>query len=165
MDWLYIVLVFLHITSAIVMIAGLIGRELNRRQARNSDDIVTFVALMKASGRFESLLVIPGSNALLVFGIIVSLLGGWPLFGFLQGSASNWLLVSVILTLATIPLIVFVFLPRGRVYEKALEAAVARGQVTGDLKAAMDDKTVRNGHVIEALLVGVVLFLMVAKPF
>ena len=165
MDLLYAVVLFLHASTAILMIAGLTGRELTRRQARNSGDIDTLVALMKASGRFESLLVIPGSMAMLVFGLILSIMGGWPLFGFLQGSESNWLLVSVVLTLGMFPLIALVFVPRGKVYEAALNEAVAQGQVTGALTAAFDDGAVRIAHIVEGVLVGVVLFLMLAKPF
>jgi hypothetical protein len=164
-DFLYSVVLFLHVSSAIGMIAGLIGRELTRRQARNSGDIDTLVALMKASGRFENLLVIPGSMAMLAFGVLLAFMGGWPLFGFLQGASANWLLVSVVLTLAMFPLISFVFLPRGKVYEAALADAVPRGQVTGALTAAFDDSAVRIGHIVEGALVGIVLFLMLAKPF
>lgn len=165
MDWLYVIVLFLHVSSAIAMIAGLIGRELTRRQARNSGDIDTLVALMGASGQFESRLVIPGSMAMLVFGVILAVMGGWPLFGILQGADANWLFVSVLLTAATFPLIAFVFLPRGKVYEAALSEAVSRGQVTGALTAAFDDNAVRIGHIVEAALVGIVLFLMIAKPF
>jgi predicted integral membrane protein DUF2269 len=165
MDFLYPVAVFLHVSSAILMIAGLIGRELTRRQARNSADIDTLIALMKASGQFESRLVIPGSMAMLVLGVIVAIMGGWPLFGFMQGADANWLFISLLLTLANFPLIAFVFLPRGKVYEAALNQAVSQGQVTGALTAAFDDSAVRAGHIIEGVLVGVVLFLMVAKPF
>jgi hypothetical protein len=165
MDFLYAIVLFLHIAAAIGMVAGLIGRELTRRQARNAGDINTLVALMKASGRFESLLVIPGSMAMLVLGVVLAFLGGWPLFGFLQGASSNWLLASVVLTLAMFPLISFVFLPRGKVYDVALEDAVSRGQVTSSLTAAFDDSVVRMGHIVEGALVAVVLFLMVAKPF
>jgi hypothetical protein len=164
-DLVYSSLLFLHIAAAIGMVAGLIGRELTRRQARNAGDISTLVALMKASGRFESLLVIPGSMAMLVLGVVLAFLGGWPLFGFLQGASSNWLLVSVVLTLAMFPLVSFVFLPRGKVYEVALADAVSRAQVTGSLTAAFDDNAVRIGHIVEGILVAVVLFLMVAKPF
>ena len=165
MDFLYSIVLFLHITAAVGMVAGLIGRELTRREARNAGDIHTLVALMKASGRFESLLVIPGSMAMLVIGVVLAFMGGWPLFGFLQGASSNWLLVSVVLTLAMFPLVSLVFLPRGKVYEAALGDAVSRGQVTGALTAAFDDGTVRTGHIVEGALVAVVLFLMVAKPF
>lgn len=165
MDIVYSLALFLHISAAILMIAGLIGRELTRRQARNSDAIETLVALMNASGRFENLLVIPGSMAMLVFGVVVAILGGWPLFGFLQGAQSNWLLVSIVLTLAMFPLVSFVFLPRGKVYEAALKGAVSTGHVTRALTTAFDDSAVRTGHIVEGALVAVVLFLMVAKPF
>jgi len=65
-------LVFLHVLAAFVMVAGLIGREVCRRQANGASDVHQFHVLIQASGRFENLMVIPGSTTVLVFGLIVS---------------------------------------------------------------------------------------------
>jgi uncharacterized membrane protein len=155
----------LHVVGAIMLLAGLIGRELTRDQARHTEDIGIFTSLTQLAGQFERLLVIPGSNIILIFGLIVAWVRGWPLFGFLQGAPQNWLLLSFVLFLGMIPLIVFIFLPRGKVFEQALAEAQARGQVTPELRASLDDPVVRRAHVAEAIGVAVILFLMVMKPF
>jgi uncharacterized membrane protein len=154
-----------HILSGIAMITGLIGRELARSQARRSQDIQIFQAMIQLSGRFENLLVIPGSTSVFIFGLIVSWMRGWPLLGFLQGASTNWLLVSLILYLSLIPLILFVFLPRGKVFEKALAEALEKGQVTDTLLATFNDRVVYRAHIYEALVVAWIIFLMVIKPF
>jgi hypothetical protein len=100
-----------------------------------------------------------------VFGLLIAWLRGWPLFGFLQGASANWLLVSVLLYLAMFPLVIFIFVPRGKLFERALEEAVAEGRVTLQLRAAIEDQTVRRAHIVEYLLVLSILFLMVMKPF
>ncbi len=108
----------LHVVGAFMPLAGLIGRELARKQARHTDDIAIFTSLTQLAGQFERLLVIPGSNLLLIFGLLVAWARGWPLLGFLQGASQNWLLVSFLLFLLMIPLIVFIFLPRGKFLTK-----------------------------------------------
>jgi len=52
---------------------------------------------------------------------------GWPILGFLQGGAVNWVLVSILIYLSTMVFVVRVFLPRGKLFEAALQEAVARG--------------------------------------
>jgi uncharacterized membrane protein len=155
----------LHIVIAIGALAGLIGRQLTRREAARSTDIRVFQALIQLSGRFESWLVIPGSNLLLISGLVLAWWQGWPLLGFLQGSTVNWLLVSLLLYLAVIPLILFIFLPRGKIFANALEKAVAQGQMTPELHAAFHDPQVRLAHIVEGVLVAAIVYLMVMKPF
>ncbi len=78
-----------HILSAFALIAGLIGRQITRAQAAKATDIHIFNSLIQLSGRFESLLVIPASMLILLFGLLVALMRGWPLLGFLQGASTN----------------------------------------------------------------------------
>jgi uncharacterized membrane protein len=159
---------FLHVVGAIQLIGGLIGRGLAQREAGRAADIHTLHALIQLSGSFENWMVIPGSkgsNVILIFGLIVSWMRGWPLLGVLQGAPSNWLLVSLLLFLAMIPLIVLIFVPRGKVFEAALQEALARGEITPALTAALHDPVVRRAHIAEALGVLVILYLMVMKPF
>ena len=157
--------IFLHVIGGIAMIAGLVGRELVRAQARRATDIGTFVTLTGVAGRFERLLVIPGSLAVFVLGVATSWRGGWPLFGFLQGAASNWLLASLILYFAPYLLVAGVFLPRGKDFDRALTGAVAAGRITADLTAAFDDRLVRLAHYAEAIIIVLILYLMIVKPF
>jgi uncharacterized membrane protein len=155
----------LHVVGALMLVAGLVGRELTRQQARRTGDIHLFTNLTELAGQFERLLVIPGSNVILLLGLAVTWLRGWPLFGFLQGAGQNWLLVSFVLFLGMIPLIVFVFLPRGKLFDRALAEAQTRGQVTSELRASLDDPVVRRAHIIEAVIIVAILYLMVMKPF
>ena len=154
-----------HIGSAILMLAGGIGRELTRAQAARSTDIQVVQSLLQLAGRFDRRLAIPGSNLVFVFGLLLAWLRGWPILGFLQGAASNWLLVSLLLYLAIFPLVIFIFVPRGKLFEKTLQEAVSEGRVTSQLSAAFDDRTVRRAHIVENILVLSILYLMVMKPF
>jgi uncharacterized membrane protein len=158
-------ILLLHIVTAITMLAGWIGRQLTRAQAAQATDIQVFHTLTQLSGRFESWLVIPGSLLVFVFGLLIAWLRGWPILGFLQGASSNWLLVSLILYLAVYPLVIFVFLPRGKVFGKALDEALVQGRITPELTAAFHDRAVWLAHVVEAILIVAMVYLMVMKPF
>jgi hypothetical protein len=74
-------------------------------------------------------------------------------------------LVSLVLYLSTIPVIVGVFIPRGRVFEAALQEALAAGHVTPRLTAAFGDRVVAQAHTYEWVVLGLVILLMVVKPF
>ena len=69
------------------------------------------------------------------------------------------------LFLSVLPLVPLVFLPRGRVFEAALEEAEAAGVVTDRLRAAWSDPVVRGAHIYELTAVTIVLVLMLSKPF
>jgi hypothetical protein len=155
----------IHVISAMMLIAGLIGRQLTRAQIARATDIRIFQAYIELSGRFENLLVIPGSLLVLVAGLVIAVIRGWPILGFLQGASANWLLVSLVLFLSLIPLVRFVFLPRGKIFEQALQDALAQGQITPELTAAFHDPIVRRAHFVEAFVVAFILYLMVMKPF
>jgi hypothetical protein len=58
-----------------------------------------------------------------------------------------------------------VFAPRGSRFDLALQDALAQGQWTPQLRAQVDDKLVRLVHLGEIVLIVVVLYLMVFKPF
>ena len=77
----------------------------------------------------------------------------------------NWLLVSLVLYLTLAPLIVWVFLPRGRAFDRALQEAPAQGRVTPALATAFADPVVAAAHAWELLVIGLVIALMVTKPF
>ena len=64
-----------------------------------------------------------------------------------------------------IPIIIFVFMPRGKVFGKALEDATTRGTVTADLTAAFHDRVVSIAHGYELAVTAIVIVLMVMKPF
>jgi len=89
----------------------------------------------------------------------------WPIFGFLQGSSQNWLLVSNVLLVIMMILIAVVFVPHNKKVESILQHAPAEGRVTPELTAALDDNRNKISHFIEEVLVFAVAALMVLKPF
>jgi uncharacterized membrane protein len=156
---------FLHVTTAMWFISGLLGRTLTMWQASRTTDVQMVKTLVRLAGYFERWMVIPGSFAVFGFGLVTAWLQRWPLPGSLQGSPSNWLLVSTILYLSMIPLIRLVFLPRGKVFAQALTGALALGSVTPELSAAFRDRVVGAAHVYELAAVALITWMMVAKPF
>ena len=156
---------FLHILSAFWLIAGLLGRWVAYAQARRAADIQPAAVLLRLSERFEQLMVIPGSQAVLVLGLLAAWLGGHPLLGVLQGASANWLLVSLVLSLSMIPIIAVLLAPRRKLRRLALEDAVVRETLTAQLRAALDDRVVLGSRAAEMLITGAILLLMVLKPF
>lgn len=164
MHW-YIVMKFFHITAVIAFVGGLFARQLVRRYAKKTNDIKEFATLNHAAGQIESILVIPGSIATLVFGIILALIGGFPIFGFLQGASQNWLLVSNILLIGAIVVVPTIFIPRGKKFEPILQAALEKEEITAELNEAMNDNVVKFAHLYEEVSVIAIVALMVLKPF
>ena len=164
MTWLNL-LVFIHVMAAALLVAGIVGRQITRSQAAKTDDLRTFLGLSTLAGRFENLLVQPGSLVVILVGVVLAVMEGWPVFGFLQGGATNWLLVSNLLILSMIAEIIFIFVPRGKVYEKVLQAAVAKGEITPELQASFNDPVVYWAHRWEEIAIVLIIFLMVTKPF
>jgi len=156
---------FLHIVSAIWFIGGIAARQIVRAYAKQTDDVQRFAAMTEAAGRIERAMVIPGNFAVLLFGVILGLMIGAPILGFVQGASRNWLLVSNLLLLAGFFNVPLVFLPRGKLFDAALKDALARGQITPELRTQMNDKVVRNVHIFEMSAIGIVVFLMVFRPF
>ena len=83
----------------------------------------------------------------------------------MQGAPVDWLFVSLVVYLSVIRLVPLVFLPRGKVFDVALEEATAHGAVTEPLRSAFRDPVVMAAHVYELGAMVVVLVLMIAKPF
>ena len=164
MNW-YLVIKFIHIVAVIMMIGGVFARQLVRRVAKKSDDVKLVASHTHVARRLDTLMVIPGSNAAMVLGIILALMTGFPIFGFLQGATKNWLLVSNILLVLTLVAIFAVFVPHNKKLESILEAALAEGRITSELSATMDDKVVGIAHRFEEISIIAIAALMVLKPF
>lgn len=160
-----LLLKLLHVLAAFWLVTGLLGRYVALTKAEQSRDIDGVLSLLPVAGVFERAMVIPGSSAVLIAGLATAWAQGWPILGFLQRGASNWVLVSLLLFLTLIPVIIFVFLPRGKVFEAALNDAVANEQVTPGLTAAFRDPLVRAAHIYELAVIAVIIALMVLKPF
>ena len=102
--------VVLHVVIAFGFVAGLIGRDITLAKARSTDDLGQVGALVGLASRFEKLLVIPGSFAVLVAGLIAMVAQGRSL----TGPRNGWLVVSLVLFVALFALVPTVFLPRAR---------------------------------------------------
>jgi hypothetical protein len=110
-------------------------------------------------------MVIPGSNAMILLGIILAIMQKWPIFGFLQGASQNWLLVSNILLVVMIVLIATVFIPHNKNVESLLQIAIRTGRITPELSEALADQKNKLAHYAEEIIVLAVGALMVLKPF
>jgi hypothetical protein len=159
------VLIVLHVLAAFMLVGGLVGRNVVLWQAARASEVHAAGTLVGAAGLFERFMVIPGSFAVLAFGLLAAWARGIPPLGFLQGAPTNWLLISLLLYLSLMALIPTVFIPRGKVFDASLHEALAQGQVTPTLRAAFADRTVGAARLYELVVVGVVIVLMVARPF
>lgn len=164
MSW-YAFFRFLHIISAIVFVGGIFGRQLVRAYAKKAEDVRIFAELTQAAGRIERVMIIPGNTAVILFGVILALISKAPILGFIQGDSQNWLLVSNLLLVTGFLIVPFIFLPRGKIFEAALEQALAQGHITPDLQTALADPVVKAAHIYEAVMIVVIIALMVFKPF
>jgi hypothetical protein len=153
--------VLLHVVIAFWFVAGLIGRDVTLGKARSNPDVRVVGELVELAGRFERLMVIPGSFAVLTAGLLAAWAGHRPL----AGAGNDWLLLSLILFISTVPLVPLVFLPRGRVFEAALATAKAHGTVTPELAAAFHDRAVAAARTYEIVVIAAIVALMVVKPF
>jgi uncharacterized membrane protein len=160
----YLWIKYLHELAAFWFIAGIVGRQLVRHLARQSGNINSFANLSGAAGRFETLMVIPGNLLVIVLGVLLAWLGGWPIFGFLQGAQANWLLLTNLILLAGLLLVPLVYVPKGKAFDQALQEALAAGEMTGRLKESLDDPVVKWAHIGEYAGLLVILALMVLKP-
>ena len=100
-----------------------------------------------------------------LFGLTTAWLQGYPILGFLVGGATNWVLVSLLISLALTALVPIIFLPRGRIFEAAMADATGKGQVTPELRIAFADRQVAFARTTEAIGLVVLIALMVTKPF
>ena len=156
---------FLHVLVAFWMTAGIVGRTVTQVRAERTKDIPSVQLLMELIGRFDGLMVIPGSSAVFVLGLLTAWAQGYPMLGFLQGARTNWLLISLVLWIGVFALVPTIFIPRGKAFGVAMEEATSAGRVTDRLTAAFRDPLVRFAHIYEVVAVLVIIWLMVAKPF
>ena len=152
--------VLLHVATAFLFVGGLIGRGIVLNRARRSTDLDEINTLLPIADRFEKI-VVPGSAAVLAFGLLAMWAQDRPLFT----DGAYWLLVSLALYLSLLPLVPLIFLPRGRVFEAALTDARHRGSVTPELTTAFHDPWVTFARTYELVVVAIVMSLMVLKPF
>lgn len=156
---------FLHVLSGFWFTAGLVGRGVAQLRAERTTDIRLLQLLIELMARFDKLMVIPGSIAVFLLGLLTAWVERLPILGFLQGARTNWLLASLVLFIGILIAVPTVFIPRGKVFGAALEEAIATGGVTDRLSSALRDPVVRFAHIYEVVAILVIIWLMVAKPF
>jgi len=162
---LFLLVRFLHIVSAIWFLGGILARQIVRAYAKRTDNVQRFSVMSEVAGRIENTMVIPGNMAVIIFGVILGLIIKAPILGFLQGAERNWLLVSNIILLLGFLSVPLIFLPRGKLFRVALEDALAKGQMTPELRTHLEDPVVRMAHIYELVSMVAVMYLMVFKPF
>ena len=164
MNW-YLILRFLHILSSIVFIGGIFARQAVRAIGKKASGIHELQAYFSAAGVIEKFMVIPGNMAVIVFGVILAILVKAPIFGFLQGAPQNWLLVTNIMLVGGGLMVPLIFLPRGEIFDRLMEDALAKGEITHELRTHLEENVVKTAHFVESSLVVVIVILMVFKPF
>ena len=163
---LYLLMKLLHVLAAFWLISGVVGRGLTFWQARRASNVQAVHSLLQISEFFERYAVIPVSVAVLLFGLIVTWMQGWPLFGFLQGAPSNWLLVSFVLYVGISAVIAPLGLvSRRKEREQAIKEALAQETITLRLIAALNDRVVIRFRSVEFIILVIIIVLMVTKPF
>jgi uncharacterized membrane protein len=154
----------LHALTGALLLGGLVARWVSLGAAARARDVHDVRTLLSVTARFERL-VIAMFFLVLILGVSTAIVQGRPFLGPLQGHHVDWLFVSFVLYIVTIPLVPLVFIPRGKVFDAALERAGDAGPVPDDLRAAFSDRAVLGAHVFELVGVFVVFALMVGKPF
>ena len=156
--------VLAHALLGIAFIGGLVGRWIVLGLAERATELPAMRTLTTAAAPFERIVVV-GSTLVLALGIAAAWLQGRNLLGPLTGGSVDWLFVSLVLFVSNVPLVPLVFLPRGRVFDAAMEDAERERQVTPALTAAWRDPVVRAAHVYELGTTTIILVLMLTKPF
>ena len=159
---IYNVIKVLHILAVTSVIGGVVGRALIRARLVRLDDIHIMREFIALEGHFDQWLVVYGSTAMLLTGLLLTWLGHWPL---LHAGVPTWTLVGAVLFLVIIPLVIWVFIPRGKIFGEVFQKALAQERVTAELRAAFSDRVIRACWLYEYVMLPVVLALMVIKPF
>lgn len=159
MSWA-LILKLVHILIAIAFVAGLVGRGILLRRARAAERVRDAKLLSDAAAPFEQM-AIQGSTFILPAGLLVAWAEGYPFAGL----GTGWILAATLILLTMVPLVVVVFIPRGRVFDRAMGEALERGTWTDALRAAFDDRAVAVARWYEIVGVAIILALMVLKPF
>src|SRR3981081_2580519 len=128
---------FLHVLVAFWMTGGFVGRTVAQLRAEHTTDLRSMQLLMELIGRFDRLMVIPGSSVCFGLGCLAACAQCYPMLGFLQGARTNWLLISLVLWIGVFALVPTIFIPRGKLFGAILEEAVSEDRVTERLCGAL----------------------------
>jgi hypothetical protein len=159
MDTIALLLKLLHLSLALALTAGVVGRWIVLHRAAESRELSQTVSLLETAAPFERMARV-SSMLILPAGLLTAWAQGYDWLGLTTG----WMLASTVIYLAIFALVPTVFLPAGRRFGAALVAARETGSVTADLGAAFADSRVRAAHRAEIVGFGVIVALMVLKP-
>jgi hypothetical protein len=143
-------------------ISGLIGRFLVRQRLPHIASMPVLQEVIGLVGQFDDWLVIRGSQLTLITGVLLGAVGHWP---YVRASHPTWIFVALLLFLSLLPVVFFVFIPRGKQFGKTFQVAVQEQRITPELRLALADPTIRAATVYEAVVTAIILYLMVLKPF
>ena len=159
------VLQLLHILAGFGLVGGEMGRAFALSHARKTGEVKTAAELLQMSS-FLSAKVVSGSGLVtVVLGLFTAWAEGLPILGFLQGGTVNWVLASLILYGVIMVLVFAIQVPRAKVLREALGTALAQGQITPELTAAMNNSAANNAFILQDALIVLIVVLMVLKPF
>ena len=161
MSW-YLALKLAHVVCVLALVSGLLGRFLVRLRLPAIRSMESLQELLLLVDHFDSWLVVRGSQLTLMTGLLLGWVGGWP---YLTAGRPTWIFVSLLLFLSTVPLVIFIFVPRGRAFGKVFQAAIAEQRITPELRSALADPAVRAATAYESVAIGLTIGLMVLKPF
>jgi hypothetical protein len=119
-------------------------------------------ALIGVEGQFDEWLVVRGSIATLLTGLLLTWLGRW---GLVNAGSPAWAPVGAALFLAMTPLVIWVYVPRGRAFGPAFQTAAARSSARPPSCAALSDAANRLCPLYEYAMLPVVIALMAMKLF
>lgn len=159
MDALAVVLKIGHVLAAFALIGGLMGRWILLTRAARATDPETAHLLSDTAGPFERMVQSSGT-AIFLLGLVTAWAQGYPWLGL----TTPWMLLSVLLIVPIFALIPLVFIPRGKAFEAAMEAARAAGTITPELRQAWADPAVAFARRYEIVAVFLIVLLMIAKP-
>ena len=153
----------LHVLSAMWLVAGLLGRAVALTSARRAAEMRIVKAIADVSGRLENLMIAPGMVAVLVTGIATAVAGGISLLGPIDGGPL-WVFVPLLIMLFAV-VITPMTLAHDRRWGQALEDAAQRGVVTDTLRRYLDGRAMVRRYAPDITAVGLIIVLMVLKPF
>ena len=97
----------------------------------------------------------------------VGSMGAWlAVIGSATGDQRIGFFASLLLYLILIPMIIFVFLPCGKdLWSETSRRGSAQGLITREVREQWKIRSVRVAHIVEALVILFIIYLMVMKPF
>ena len=160
MDWIALLLKLAHVFAAFALVTGFVGRGILLSRAARSADVEQQHLLADAASPFERSVRV-SSAAVVALGLATAWAQGYEWLGL----TTPWMLLSVLLIVPMVALVPAVFIPRGRVFESEMAAARQAGEITDGLRRAWDDPAVAFARRYELVGTGLIVALMVLKPF